>query len=73
MPMNVGAEIELAGHDAMSAPVPRQERHLAAFQIAQNVCVRRLPKRRVNHHFFNVRKPGDVVQTTTADNANFCS
>ena len=43
--VNVGAEIQLGGKNAVSAAVAGQERNFAAFQRAQDVGVRRLAER----------------------------
>src|SRR5208337_3188807 len=39
--VNIGAEIQLAGQDAMAASMARQERHSAALDRAAHVGVRR--------------------------------
>ena len=43
--VNVGAEIQFAGKDAMAAPVTRQESDLAALERAADVGVRRRAER----------------------------
>ena len=42
--VDVGAEVQLAGQDAVAASVPRQEGDAAAFQRAQDVSLRGGPK-----------------------------
>ena len=70
--VNIGAKIQLAGQDAVSAPVTRQERNFAAFQRAQDVGVRGLAERRLQAYLFNFGEPRHGVQPAAADNSNFC-
>ena len=42
--VNVGAEVQLRGKDAMAAPMPRKKSHLAALQLAQNKGLEGSPK-----------------------------
>ena len=39
--VNVGAEVQLAGQDAVAASVTREEGHAAALQRAENISLRR--------------------------------
>ncbi len=57
-PVNVGAKIQLARQNAVSAAVPRQKRHLATLERAANVGVGRRAKRRFHTHFFHPLSPG---------------
>src|SRR6266567_5949437 len=70
--VNVGAKIKLGGKDAVSAPVPRQKRHLASLECAQNEDIRSFAERRLHRDFMNVGKAGHGVQTTATNNADFC-
>ena len=49
--INIGAEIQFAGKNAVPASVTRQERHFAALQRAQDIGVGRLAERRLQAHF----------------------
>ncbi len=37
--INVGAEVQFRGQDAVPAPMPRKKRYLAPLQLAQHKCV----------------------------------
>ena len=45
--MNVGAEVQFTGQDAVASPVARQECDLAAFERAADIGIRRRAKRRL--------------------------
>src|SRR3569833_1064182 len=56
----------------MSAPMPRQKRNLAPFQLAEHERIRRIAKRRLHTLFMNIRKTGHGVEPAAADNPNLC-
>ncbi len=63
--VNVGAKIQLARQEFVAARVARQESNFAPFERAQNVCVRRIAKRRLLAHFV-------YVAVTRACDTNHC-
>src|SRR5258708_4327546 len=69
--MDVGAEIQLAGQNAMAAPVTRKKGHLAAFQRPQDIGLGRIAKGSLQRNLTDIRKAGHGVQATAADNADF--
>src|SRR5208283_4262059 len=50
--------------------MPRQKRHPAPLQLAQNECVRRIAEGRLHHIFAHSRKSGHGVQAAASDDAN---
>src|SRR5262249_27338919 len=56
----------------MSASMPRQECHLAPFQGAEHVRVRRLAERGLHRDLVDVSESGHGIQTAAAHNADFC-
>jgi hypothetical protein len=68
--MNIRAEIEFGRQNAVSPPVPRQERHLAPLQCAANVSVRRCAKRRIHPHFLHLAQAPHGIEPAAADNPN---
>ena len=68
--IDVGAEVQLRGQDAVAPPVSRQKSHLAPLQFAQHKSVRRLAKGRIHALFAHVRKSRHRVQPAAADDAN---
>src|SRR3984957_11689692 len=69
-PVNIRAKIQLAGQNAVPAPMPRQKRHLAPFQRPAHVGVRRRPKRRLHPHLFHPAQPGHRIQPAAPDDPN---
>ena len=51
--------------------MPRKKRHLAPFERAQNVGIRRIAKRRLLPDFLDIAESRHVVKPTTADDADF--
>ena len=68
----VGAKVDLARQQPMAAPMPRQKRDPAPFQLAQHQLVRRLAKRRLHGDFLCVRKARHGIEPTAADNPDLC-
>ena len=68
--MNIGAEIEFAGKNAVSARVARQKGHFAALERAADVGVGRRAERRLHAYFFYFCQPWHGIQTAATDNAN---
>jgi hypothetical protein len=68
--VDVGAEVQLRGQNAMAAPMPRQKRHLAALQLAQHKRVGGLAKGRLHALFAHVGESGHGVKPAAADDAD---
>ena len=69
--VNIGAKIQLAGENAVSPPVARQECNFAAFERPQDVGIRRLAERRLEAHLFNFSEAGHRVQPAPAYDPDF--
>ena len=69
--MNVGAEIQFAGQDAVAASMARQKRNFAAFQRTADVSVGRRAEGRFHAYFFHLAQPGHGVEPAPADNSDF--
>jgi hypothetical protein len=70
--VNVGAEIEFAGQDAVAASVPCEEGHFAAFESTANVDVRGSAKWRLQAHFLGFAQARHRIEAATANDAYFC-
>ena len=70
--VDVGAEVQLRGQNAMAATVTSEEGHFAAFEVAEDKRVRRLAERRLNTYFAHICESGHGVKSAAANNANFC-
>ncbi len=68
--IDIGAEVQLRGQDAMATSVARQEGNLAPFQFAQNKGIGRLAKRRLYAFFLYVGESGHGIKPAAADNAD---
>ena len=68
--VDVGAEVQLRGQNAMPAPMPRQKGHLAPLQFAQHKGVGRLAKGRLHALFAHVGESGHGVKPAAADDAD---
>ena len=69
--MNVGAEIQFAGKDAMAAAMPRQKRDFTSFQRAAHIGVGRRAERRLQPRFLYLAQPRHRVEPAAADNPDF--
>ena len=67
---DVGAEVQLRGHQPVAEAVPRQEGHALAAQRADDVRRRRLAERRLDAPLLPVGQFRHVVQTAAADDAD---
>ena len=70
--INIGAEIQFRGEDAMSASVARQKSDLAAFERAQDIGVGRVAEWSLLLEFPHVGEAGHGIKPAAADDANFC-
>ena len=68
--VDVGAEVQLGGQDAMAAAVAGEKGDLAAFQLAENESVRGLAKGRFHGDFVHVGESGHGVKPAAADDAD---
>ena len=68
--VDVGAEVQLRGQNAMAAAVARQERDLAALQFAQHEGVGGFAEGRFHALFMNVGESGHGIQPAAADDAD---
>ena len=67
---DVGAVVQLAGQNAVAAPVPRQEHHLAPGQLAGEEIVRGRAEGRFDLHPLLVGEAFDVIKPAAADDAD---
>jgi hypothetical protein len=54
-PIDVGAEVQLGGRNAMAAPVPREKGDLMAFELAHYIVVGRRSERCLNIYFWAMK------------------
>ena len=71
--VDVGAEVQLRGQNAMAAAVAREKGHLAALQLAEHKRVRGLAEGRFDALLVNVGESGHGIQPAAADDADFCA
>lgn len=67
---DVGAMIQLAGKQMMTAPVSRQEHHFAPGDFARQQFIRRLSKRRVHLDPLLSGQRFDLIKPAAADDAD---
>ena len=70
--VDVGAEVQLRGQDAMAAAVAREKGDLAAFEFAENEGVGWLAEGRFDALFVHVGESGHGVEPAAADDADLC-
>ena len=70
--VDVGAEVELGGKDAMAAAVAGEKGDLAALELAEDKGVRGRAEGRFDALFVNVGEAGHGVKPAAADDADFC-
>ncbi len=71
--VDVGAEVELGGKNAMAAAVAREKGDLAALELAENEGVGGCAEGRFHALFVNVGESGHGVKPAAADDADFCA
>src|SRR5580698_10797527 len=69
--VDVGAEVQLGGKNAMAASMAREKGDLASFEIAKHKSLRWLAEVRIHALFAYVGEAGHGVKTAAADNADF--
>ncbi len=69
--VDVGAEVEFRGQNAMAAAVAREEGDFAAFQFAENEGVGWIAERRFHAHFVLIGEAGHGIEPAAADDADF--
>src|SRR6185295_18641111 len=68
--VDVGAVVDLGGQQAMAAAVAGQKGHGAAFQLAEDIGVRRNAERCLDPALFADLHPLHLVQAAAADNTD---
>jgi hypothetical protein len=68
--VDVGAEVQLRGQNAVAAAVARQKGHLAALQLAQHKGVGRRAERRLHALLAHVGESRHGVKPAAADDAD---
>ena len=71
-PVDVRAEVQLGGQQAMAGAVPRQERDAPSPQRAENIGAGRIAERCRERLLFAVGQLRHVVQAAAADDADGC-
>ncbi len=69
--VDVGAEVQLRGRDAVAAAVAREEGDLASGERAEDVVVRRAAEGRLDVGFFLGFEAGHGVESAAADDSDF--
>ena len=69
---DVGTEVELTGQEPMTFSVAGQKSYPAPFKRPHQITVRGLAERSVQFDLLGVFQAGHVVETATADDADFC-
>ena len=69
--VNIRAEVQFRGQNAMAAAMPREKGDFAAFQFAQDEGIRWIAERRLHAHFVLIGKSGHGIEPAAADDANF--
>ena len=54
----------------MPSTMPREKCHLAAFERAEDVSIRRLAEGRILFHFLHISEPGHGIKPAAADDSN---
>jgi hypothetical protein len=67
--VDVGAEVQLRGEDAMAAPMARQKGHRAPLQLAQDEGVGRLAKGSLHALFMCIGESRHRVKPAAADDS----
>ena len=69
--VNIGAEVEFRGKNAMAAAVAREEGDFAAFQFAENEGIGWVAEGRLDALFVLIGKAGHGIEPAAADDADF--
>ena len=70
--INIRPKIQFARQQCVPPSMARQKCNLAPCKRAQNIRIRRIAEGCLLPHFMCVAEARHVVQTTPADDANFC-
>ncbi len=70
-PVNIGAEVESAGQDAVATSVASQECDLAAFKGAADIGIGRAAKRGAQTNFFDLCEAGHGIEPAASDDSDF--
>ena len=68
--VDVGAKIEIGGHDAVAAAMPGQEGHFPSGDAPNHVRVGRCSPRRVDPHLFAILERVHGVEAAAPDNSD---
>jgi len=71
--VDIGAEVEFGGQEAVARAVTREEGDLAAFELTEYVGIGGIAERSLLADFVDVGEPGHVVKATAADDSDFCA
>ena len=67
---DVGAGVECGGVDEVAAAMTGQKGHALAVNVAQNVVIAGVSKRRFDVNLFDIAESWQIIDATTADNAD---
>ena len=70
--IDIGAEVQLRGKNAVAAAMAGQEGDFAAFQFAQHEGVGGIAEGGFDAHFVLIGEAGHGVEPAAADDADFC-
>ena len=68
--VNIGTEVEFAGHQDMAATMPGEESDLAALERAADVGVRWSAEGRTNFYFFDFGEAGHGIEPAATDDSD---
>src|ERR1022692_4280542 len=69
--VNVGAEIQFRGKNAVPARMPSKKRDFAAFERAQDISIGRISEWSLLLHFPHVGQAGHGIKPAASDDADF--
>ncbi len=69
--VNIGAEIQFAGHEAVATAMARKEGHTLAFECANDNGVRGLAERGFHANFASAGQAAHGIEAAAADHADF--
>src|SRR5438552_17318068 len=70
--INICAEVEFAGQEAMAASVTSEEGHFSSFECAQHVCIGWRSEWSFLRDLLNIGEAWHGIQSAAADDSNFC-
>src|SRR5579872_241819 len=70
--VNIGAEVEFAGRQNVSATVPGEECDFSAFERSADIGVGRGAERRAEFYFFDLGEAGHGIEPAAADDSDLC-